>query len=69
MLETECAFLFYYFYSKGFLEFLVDWREDPKRFGIGTPLIAICLFMQFLYLIVVMNFLAVWVVLFVRFKV
>ena len=58
MLEAKCAFLFYYFHSKGFLGFLVDWREDPKRFVIGTPLISIYLSMQFLYLIVVMNCLA-----------
>ena len=41
MLEAKCAFLFYYFHSKGFLGFLVDWREDPKLFVIGTPLISI----------------------------
>ena len=55
MLEAKCAFLFYYFHSKGSLGFLVDWRDDPKRFVIGTPLISIYLSMQFLYLIVVMN--------------
>ena len=34
------------FIAKGFLGFLVDWREDPKRFIIGTPLISIYLSMQ-----------------------
>ena len=58
MLEAKCAFLFLYFHSKSFLEFLVDWREDLKRFVIETPLISIYFSMQFLYLIVVMNCLA-----------
>ena len=58
MLEAKCAFLFYYFHSKGFLGFLVDWREYPKRFLIETQLISIYLSKQFLYLIVVMNCLA-----------
>ena len=58
MLEAKYAFLFYYFHRKDFLGFLVDWREDPKRFVIGTPLISIYLSMQFLYLIAVMNCLA-----------
>ena len=39
------------FRAKGFLGFLVDWREEPKRFVIGTPLIPIYLSMQFLYII------------------
>ena len=60
MLEAKCAFLFSYFHSKGFLGFLVDLRENPKRFVIGTPLISIYLSMQFLYLIDVMNFLAMY---------
>ena len=58
MLEAKCAFSFSYFHSKGFIRFLVDWREDLKIFVIETPLISIYLFMQFLYLIVVMNCLA-----------
>ena len=58
MLEEKCAFLFSYFQSKGFLGFFVDWREDPKRFVIGNPLISIYLSMQFLYIIVFMNCLA-----------
>ena len=58
MLEAKCAFSFSYFNSKGFIRFLVDWREDLKIFVIETPLISIYLFMQFLYLIVVMNCLA-----------
>ena len=41
MLEAKCAFLFYYFHRKSFQGFLVDWREDPKRFVIKTPLISI----------------------------
>ena len=55
MLEAKCDFLFSYFHSKGFLEFLVDWREDPKTFVIETPLISIYLSMHFLYLIANMN--------------
>ena len=58
MLEAKCALLFSYFHSKGFLGFLVDCREDPKRFGIETPLISIYLSMQFLYLFDVTNCLA-----------
>ena len=46
------------FNSKGFLGFLVDWREYPKRFVIRTPLISIYLSIQFLYIIDVMNCLA-----------
>ena len=58
MLEAKCDFLFSYFHRKCFLGFLIDWREDPKIFVIGTPLIFIDLSMHFLYLIVVMNWLA-----------
>ena len=43
MLEAKCAFLFYCFSQQRFLGFLVDWREDPKRFVIGTQLISIYL--------------------------
>ena len=41
MLEEKSAFLFYLFYRKGFLRFLVYWREDAKLFLIETPLISI----------------------------
>ena len=58
MLEAKCAFLFSYFQSKGFLGFQLIWREDPKRFVIEISLMSIYISMQFLYLIDVMNCLA-----------
>ena len=59
MLEAKCAFLFYCFSQQRFLGSLVDWREDPKLFVIGTPLISIYYSNAvFLYLIAVINYLA-----------